>query len=182
MKTKITLYFFFLLSTNCLFCQNAVPGRLWVSVINDEARAGNYEFTKNRDLNRIFDTSNVYAYDQIMWFAKTPGLRDIYEINCNCNEGELKNILENQTNGLFAFISQVPVEEYNYEPEDVFWHYNKRWVWYLSKIQADSAWELTLGNPQIKIGIIDNCIDIEHPDFASQTYPYFDPYSGYDFN
>jgi subtilisin family serine protease len=42
--------------------------------------------------------------------------------------------------------------------------------------------DITIGNPQVRIGIVDQCIDVEHPDLASQTYPHFDPYNGYQFN
>ncbi len=90
MKTNIFIFLSIILFPIPIFSQYFMPGQLWVSVTDDEARHGQGEFTKNEELNAILNTFNVYAYDQIMWFAKTPSLRDIYEIRCDCDEVDLK--------------------------------------------------------------------------------------------
>jgi serine protease len=42
--------------------------------------------------------------------------------------------------------------------------------YYLSKIKATEAWDITQGDENIVIGIIDSGVDIDHPDIASQLY------------
>ena len=43
--------------------------------------------------------------------------------------------------------------------------------WYLEKILALKAWQMTKGNPNIKIAIIDNGIDLEHEDLKDNLLP-----------
>ncbi len=42
--------------------------------------------------------------------------------------------------------------------------------WNLAKIQAPEAWEITKGDPSVKIGIIDTGIDYTHPDLIPNLY------------
>jgi subtilisin family serine protease len=182
MKTSYSIFLFLLLTVSQIFAQNYQPGKLWVSVLSDEARETDENYTKNNELNELLSQFNVSSYNQVMWFAKTPSLRDIYEIDCQCNEAELKDILESHFANLFSFVEQIPILVQAYEPEDYMWTDHQDWIWHLPKIQADSAWDITIGNPQIRIGIIEEGIDIEHPDLAFQTFPYYDPYSGEEFN
>ncbi|MBZ0184003.1 MAG: S8 family peptidase [Melioribacteraceae bacterium] len=67
----------------------------------------------------------------------------------------------------------------------------------LTKIQAFEAWDLSTGNPNITIAIIDTGADLDHPDLASELWQnpgetpnngidddnngYVDDYNGYDF-
>ncbi len=57
-----------------------------------------------------------------------------------------------------------------------------QWLWHLHKIQAHLAWDITRGDPNIKIAIIDTNFDIEHPDLFSEIEPHFDPYTGYPYS
>jgi subtilisin family serine protease len=183
MKTNLSILILLSVIFNQVSSQNYQPGKLWVSVTSDEGRAVEEGFySKNATLNDLFTAFNVDSYKQVMGFAKTTSLRDIYEINCQCNEMELKDVLEQHVPELFSFIEQIPVYVSVYEPEDEFWKYYQNWMWHLIKIQADSAWDITIGNPQIKIGIVDQAVDIEHPDLESQVYPHYDPYNGDEFN
>jgi subtilisin family serine protease len=181
MKTSYSILIFIFFTLNQIIAQNYQQGKLWVSVLSDDARKADDNYTKNSELNEILTQFNVDSYDQIMWFAKTPSLRDIYEIDCQCNELELKDVLEQHFTNIFSFVEQIPILVQAYEPEDYMWTDHQDWIWHLPKIQADSAWDITIGNPQIRIGIVEEGIDIEHSDLASQISPYYDPYSGEEF-
>ncbi|MFN5208684.1 MAG: S8 family serine peptidase [Bacteroidota bacterium] len=68
--------------------------------------------------------------------------------------------------------------------------------WYLTKIRTEQAWEYSRGEPFIKIALVDDAIDINHPDLAENiavnvneipgngldddTNGYIDDYKGYD--
>ncbi len=41
--------------------------------------------------------------------------------------------------------------------------------WYLSKINAFGAWDITAGSPNIKVAIIDSGLDYNHPEFAGKV-------------
>ena len=42
--------------------------------------------------------------------------------------------------------------------------------WYLSKINAFGAWDVTTGSPDIKVAVIDSGLDYTHPEFAGKVY------------
>lgn len=46
-------------------------------------------------------------------------------------------------------------------------------LWHLNKIKAPEAWDITTGNPSIKMAIIDTGIDADHPDLGvTSSYNY----------
>lgn len=67
-----------------------------------------------------------------------------------------------------------------YQPSDYMWNcYNQQginYLWHLRKIKADQAWDITHGDSNVKIAIIDTWFDINHPDLANQMYCNYDPY------
>lgn len=42
--------------------------------------------------------------------------------------------------------------------------------WYLDRIEVARAWTFTMGNPEVRIGVVDNGCDYEHPDLAAHLY------------
>ncbi len=53
-----------------------------------------------------------------------------------------------------------------FKPDDSF--YNNQW--YLSKIQADKAWDKINSSPDIVIAVIDSGVDIDHPDLKNNIW------------
>lgn len=50
---------------------------------------------------------------------------------------------------------------------------NKDQSWYFAPIQAYDAWEITKGSPEIVVAVIDNYIDVTHPELEGRiTLPY----------
>ena len=42
--------------------------------------------------------------------------------------------------------------------------------WYLEKIRAYDAWDITMGDADIKVAVIDSGIDLSHPEFSGKIY------------
>jgi serine protease len=60
-----------------------------------------------------------------------------------------------------------------YTPDDSIWPQQ----WGPANIHCPEAWDITLGDTAVKVGVLDEGIDYLHPDMA----PHFGPNPGYDF-
>ncbi|MFO7614768.1 MAG: S8 family serine peptidase [Bacteroidales bacterium] len=112
-----------------------------------------------------------------MGFARTPHLRTIYEISCDCDQVDLMQALSSMIPEHFDFVEQMYIPTDLYDPEDGAWG-NPHDSWHLRKIQADSAWEITIGKPWVRVGVIDHPPDVTHPDLEGQIFPHYNPLQG----
>ncbi len=170
---------FFVFTTENIIAQQFTDGLLWASVSQDSARVVADSTSSSASLNQVFNTYNVYSYKQIMSFAKTSALRNVYEIKCNCDESDLKNELVTNFSSCFSNVEQRPEPIALYDPADDMWqNHSTDWLWDLVKIQADLAWDITKGNPNLKIAVVDDGIDLIHPDLVGKIDPAYDFYTG----
>jgi len=159
---------------------------VWVNDAQYDAVVGE-NFSEKIDLNTILDANQVEYYEQALPFATTPDLLKIHEIRCNHN-GDIDNVINDLTNsfsGTFDRFSKFEQMDsvYVYDPIDWMWvAHADDWLWHLKRIQADYAWDITRGDPEIKIAIIDADFDVTHPDLASEIIPHNDPYTGYQYS
>lgn len=52
-------------------------------------------------------------------------------------------------------------------PRDAFW---KCQLWGLHKIEAESAWNCTVGSDKVVVAVVDAGVDVEHPDLAENAW------------
>lgn len=100
----------------------------------------------------------------------------VYLIEFDGKTNELINELAAKSPTSFQEIIKIYKEDdiSLYEPSDYYWQTDR--LWHLTSIQADLAWDITTGDPEVKIAIIDTWFDIEHPDLAEKIEPHYDPY------
>lgn len=74
-----------------------------------------------------------------------------------------------------ALLQKLPNVEYacpNYirkihlSPNDP--DYGEQWAW--PKIDAEGAWDITTGDPNVTVGVIDSGVDLDHPDLQSNLW------------
>ncbi len=70
-----------------------------------------------------------------------------------------------KNNNLVELIELVPLSRSCYTPNDY-----KVSQWHLNKINALAGWNLEKGSNNIKIAIVDDAIDIDHPDLKSKCW------------
>lgn len=69
--------------------------------------------------------------------------------------------------GFVKYIEPDYVYKLNYVPDDTYWSSQ----WGMRKIQADWAWNTTVGNHNILVAVVDTGIDANHPDLAANFVP-----------
>jgi len=156
----------------------------WVKVENPQIQARcNDGPSTNANLNTIFSKYSVSYFDKALPFAKNPELQKIYEIHC---QGQVDNFISELTNTFPSDLNkyskfETPDTTKVYNPVDYMWQLTlsdtTKWLWHLYRTKCYAAWDVTHGDPNIKIGVLDQPVDITHPDLSSRVSPSYDPFT-----
>lgn len=123
--------------------------------------------TNNATLNQIFSDYGVYQYTQSFPGAKTPGLDLVHNIHFNGNADSL--IVDLQGIGLFTSIEKLMYEEpLCSSPVSVDDPSLAGGTWVLNMIEAECAWSLTTGNPEVIVAVADSYFDVNHEDLLGK--------------
>lgn len=78
---------------------------------------------------------------------------------------DLLKILNAQSN--IDYAEQVPIHKVTLTPNDLGANSTSgTGQWHLHKVQAPLAWDISVGNPNIKVAIVDDAVLSNHPDLA----------------
>ncbi|NVO03474.1 MAG: S8 family serine peptidase [Bacteroidetes bacterium] len=150
---------------------------------------------ENKDLKNIFSNIGVQNFEKKFPLQKVPtekknkygqkliDLSLIYELNYTKNIGIEEAINQIKSIGIFEYVEPhyLPqlLETHNslYTPNDPFISSQ----YYLTKIKAIQAWDISKGDSSIVIGISDTGTDTLHPDLINSVkYNWEDPIDGID--
>jgi len=67
------------------------------------------------------------------------------------------------------FISYVPDDPYYNANLSAGWLGSANSSWHLNLINAEQAWDITTGDPNIVVAVLDNAIWIDHPDLQGKV-------------
>ncbi len=77
------------------------------------------------------------------------------------------------------YVEKVPLDRISYMPNDsLYMLYNgpNNWNWHLDLIKAEQAWDVTRGDANIKVAVVDNAVWVDHPDLAGKIVAQRDVY------
>ena len=80
-------------------------------------------------------------------------------------------IADLQQKAEIEYAEKVPMHYIEYTPNDSLYNLvngPSNWNWHLDVIDAEGAWNITHGSPDIKVAIVDNAIWSDHPDLADK--------------
>ncbi|TXI82939.1 MAG: hypothetical protein E6Q38_04370 [Crocinitomicaceae bacterium] len=158
------------------------PGQIRIIVHDSTIIPQPGGISKNVAFQSILDSFNITNITQPMSFAKTPELRRLFELNTTQSEDSLFNALA-AIDELFLSIEKCPIPQNLYDPADYMWWLTINnqpgdWLWYLKRIQANLAWDITKGSTNVKVAVIDSGVDKDHPDLIGKISPPYDFYTG----
>jgi subtilisin family serine protease len=139
------------------------------------------------EFGNILQSSNVNYISKPFYFAKTKELQNCFEVYTNSNLDSLISRVYRfgkKNTGKILSIERIGITKYLSDPIDNFWSLttDSSFMWYLKKIEADLAWDITKGDTSVKVAIIDKGIDITHPDLIGKVEPPYDFYTGLPFS
>lgn len=76
-----------------------------------------------------------------------------------------------QHENVLEYVEKVPLDKIDILPNDSLYRlYNgpQNWNWHLELIHAEEAWDITTGDPNINVAVVDNAVWVDHPDLAGK--------------
>jgi subtilisin family serine protease len=68
------------------------------------------------------------------------------------------------------YVEQVPILRHEYTPNDLGTASGNNSQWYLHKINAQAAWDISKGNPNVVVAIVDDAVMVNHIDLNPNAY------------
>ncbi len=184
-KNFATLFYLcfsvFLTDIGYLCAQNPIPNRVEVRVKEVSFLPGAASFAPSA-VQQVYATYNVSGYEQKYPAAiglshpLAEGVTRVYDLVCDCDASQLQTALGEFIPDVFENVYltyelqllSTPPYLPN-DPQNAAWNF-----WPLDLINAPEAWDITKGDPGIKIAISDIGFDIDHPDLVDKIV-YMDP-------
>ncbi len=167
------------LYSQCADCEFK-EGEIWVII--DEKNVTISEGIVNLNDTEILNIFLEHKASQLIPvfpYSKKELLGKVYKIYFEGPTNQFVEKLTQVNQGQFEGILKRPKENrvIVYDPSDYMWQTHKDdWLWHLSDLQADLAWDITKSDTSVKVAILDTWFDINHPDLENQIDPHYDPY------
>ena len=116
------------------------------------------------EIENIFNEINVLKFERPSYFTNKRELQKIYRIVFL--ENDLIDDLIEKLNDLsiILYAEKEPIYKNIFVPNDSY--HNGTNKWYHTLVNSEDAWDLSLGNSNIKIAIVDNAIATSHTDLS----------------
>jgi subtilisin family serine protease len=135
----------------------------------------------NVNLNLMINGTTVYSETILnlpaeesftLNYSWTPTIEGVHNITAYAPPVVGEEYVENN------FVTQFTQVFAGYLPNDPMYFLQ----WHLRRIECPKAWEITKGNPQVVVAVIDTGVDYDHPDLYANTWQnnYEVPFNGID--
>ncbi len=108
----------------------------------------------------------TFKYLKCPFVTSRAGLKNIYKIKWKSNKGENQLIQKLQQISYIRYAEKIPAYELYFTPND----YDSLQRWYMDTVDAPLAWDKSRGNANVKIAVLDNAIDYDHPDLKGDIW------------
>ena len=116
------------------------------------------------EINSIFQDINVLQFERPSYFTNKRELQKIYRIKFD--DFDKIDLLIKKLNDLesIEYAEKEPIYRTTFVPNDSYhWGNNK---WYHTLVNSEQAWDISLGNENIKIAVVDNAVGTSHLDLS----------------
>lgn len=159
--------------------ENAQDGKLYFKIKNSEkariipemkGRKVNLEQTAF--LNKINDDFNLEWVERAFYLENSSeDLKSIYRVSFT-NFSQVNLLIRAfEELGFIEYAEKVPFYKVLHTPNDYLYNetntYN--WNWHLDIINAGQAWDISTGDANIKVAVVDGAIWAEHPDLINKV-------------
>jgi subtilisin family serine protease len=168
--------------TYSAFGQVGFEENFWV--ISEKYEEDSLGVSNDATLNSFMSTNSITNFRQVFPYASTPQLLNVFEMHYSGNLDALFSQMTSAFGDDFHSFRKFEITDSiaMYDPDDYLWGHSNNWLWFLEKIEADKAWDITLGDPNVVTGVIDTDFDITHPDLNSEFVQLYETFAGLNSN
>ncbi len=149
-----------------------IEGQLYVKLKDDYNK--NFKSSSPKvDLNKLpflndLKRNSSFNVKSTFYFAKSSKLNRTLRVYLDNPEQTDALIAELESSKEVEYVERVPLARTSLTPNDLGANTVSE-QWGLHKIQAQEAWEITQGSPNVVVAVVDDAIMTTHPDLAGQT-------------
>lgn len=161
---------------------NYVPGEIYVKFKEDAKEYKNIKVDANGKIS-FFDIpflKDIFSKFQVEEFyhsfvgADSPFLQSSFRMKI-ADDSKIEQVIkELSAKNYIETVVKVPLFKIFFTPNDPYYNltnsggFNINWNWYLDKINAEAAWDISTGSSSIKVAIVDNAVYTSHPDLSTK--------------
>jgi serine protease len=157
------------------------PGQLWVQVnpsstktLAHDVDAVTFEPFKQLIGEGLSDRFKLERVRKPFHFAIDAGVREVYQLFFSEEGEELEFARELEKLDLVNYAERVPIMRTSLTPNDLGPVSGTNDQWFLHRIDAQEAWDISTGNTDIKVAIVDDAVLTTHPDLIPNLLPGYD--------
>jgi len=127
---------------------------------------GNVPFLQS--IMQQFDITGMYRPFDI---NNDPKLIRTFELHFSQFDKIEEIMVELLKNQELEYAERVPLAYIDYSPNDSLYNLSfgtGNWNWHLDVVGAEMAWDVTKGDPDVKVAIVDNAVWVDHPDLTDK--------------
>lgn len=156
------------------YCQD---GRVYFKIkdgsdISLPSKKGIVDWSQTDILNKIVAKHTVTALKKPFYKANDRILQNTYVLEFSDYYGIEDVIAELQSDSEVEYAEPVPLDYVLYIPNDPYYGYTASFSanadWHLDVINASQAWDITKGDTNILVAVLDNAIWAQHPDLVNK--------------
>jgi len=177
MKKAITIITLFTLIAISGFSQtfdkNKQDGKIYIKIKNNtpllKINNGNVKLENAYFLQELIEEFQIKSLRNSFYPTKDTKIERIYLLSFDNILAVDKLIEKLELIDVIEYAESAPIFQTFLTPNDPDFSTAAK-NWHLKKINAEAAWDISTGNPAIKVAILDNGIYCAHPDLASKVF------------
>ena len=156
---------------------NVLEKELYLKFISTEFQSSSLNASK-KVLDFLQVDQAIEALDSVkstFWFSRNPDLNRTYRLYFASPEAAKIAIEKLSNSTRIEYVEQVPKLMRFLTPNDLGPNSTSDGgQWYLYKIKSQQAWDIQTGSSQVRVAVIDDAIQLNHPDLNGVCYPGYD--------
>ena len=178
------LFFILLLKSNTVVAQEYYPHRIYAQVKEDilVSQKDTVIEIQSQTLDSLINILQIKYIKRPFYFAKSSFLQQVYEFYFEVETDSVYSVFSKHGN-IFGDVEYIYKPQELYDPADEMWQHTVQnsitddYLWSLVKIDAARAWDISKGDSTLKVAVIDNGFDYNHPDLCTKINPPYDLYT-----